>query len=1821
MRKTLPKIAALFVVLFLQWGFAPKLFADDCTFEGDTCYEKSTVSDSGTVWCSEDCDDTSDDECEECSGDFDSAECNPISTCQNDTCSDCLQDEFGVDADVADCIGNGGDEYSCGITSCGEVDGVNGTCYCNSLDDVEEWGDTDLDGQPVDQWDDSNSTCGSCLSDLGDDPDVAECICNMDGTIDECQQVSCEEDSSQDFCEGDGEGNGSFDWPDGRNICQTAGVCDVDPPSPPRPPSYPNVDIPPDREGPPTVVIPPAELAPLPQPPPPPPSAGATGGALPPPSGNPNPTTPQPPPGKDEGKVAGKDSEPVLFYSGEFVYHKTDLEVPTNSLPMNWERIYRSQLRYNGPIGNNWTFNYNIGLKAATNGMQRFGPGGDVQLFTLLNTIYISPKGMYAVLSRNPDNASQYFLNYANGSKETYGPETNAEGWVLLTKMEDRFGNQTVLTYASGKLNSIANALGFRITIEYNPNGKISRVTSGNKSTNYTYVNLETRSGQPAAWVLKTATVTPTASQPRGTTETYNYDYGHFSDSTTGGASSPADLLNYCSNSCDHGVSTGCEASCNQAIADCPPQCNRDCLAGCESCASNCDTSVTSNCEDAWPDIASEIFDECQDAVDESLTSACERADFNTICEEARQSSCENEECGDLNGEGDTAYRNCTEACINAHDTSECVTNADGACQDWIAEYDVSSTCDDNVSDSEDEFLSECHSEGMAECLPHCDNCPGDCSTMCGNSCNSNSRLADGNSADCLCTDFAADCFPNCVSAAAPQRDACRDGCFNQNFVWGAPENLNFNLVSIIDSEGNRFLNNTYGQDVHNVIFDRVVTQIWGGPNQTLSLNYAGVDPLHGDMAPDVTATDRVGNQTLYKYNERGLVAEKTMINGGGVTYRYMYNNDNETIRTTFPKGNYITYEFDDKLSNPLAHGNLLSVKAYPAPGSAEAGQIISTSFTYEPTFNQISGITTPRGNVIRYVYDTADPLRKLKEINYPSITTPGGQVVAIINRLEYNAAHQIMRSTDPMGIITNYTYNAKTAPTAGAGCGAVAGGAGGLVNGISYGGSIRECFTYNVSAQLIEYTDTEQRKWNMASDARDLPVSLKGPMEIGTTYKFDPYDNIKIIKRTTLNPTSPLGSTKETNYSYDLLSNLTTVKEQINGSDFHAVNLGYNKNDVLQEIKDPMFGITSFKINFRGDPFEETRGSATLRYEYDENGNVRFITDAEGNRSEIVYDGFDRAITYKDSETGETHLTLDADSNVTTLDRTFNDLQGAARHESVSYQYDAMGWIGVVNNNGATTKINRNAAGKPTRIEDPNGLMMNYDYDALGRAIKIRDSIDRTQILTYNSKGQIDSVTVSAKDDVTGSRVTQTQRFEYDALGRRAKVTAPDGSITTYKFDGFNQPIRITYANGSTEENTYDGLGRIIRWSSGDQLMDWKWRASQVVLQDGIGGKTTTTLDTLGRILKMDLPNGGSYNYTYNKNDCMTGWRDPDGSGITQTVTPSCKPLLRDIALGANTCGTTHQEFKYFGGYLGYGFDNNDPGKEDDVTIALDYNAMGYLNSDKINTLSTIGRRDGLGNLTSLDYPTGRKVLLQRDAGGRLMGSIVDGFQIFSYKYSGFIPGEIQFPKTKDAIQIDAAGRVSGIQIMPRAGGATPLAEFKYGYDMMSQAENITGKNGAAFSIKNKHDKMGQILEAQIKQTDAGRALPERFLGKFNFNYDKNGNRKVFDYIGARNKHIDYAVDAMSQYTRIKDISPKYDKRGNMIENGDRKFCFDFLNRIRQVNKEKPTVSIDPGTGVKGPVNNPVTMPNRTDDAPVVNTAPVQGPVIPPAEYRINGR
>ena len=553
----------------------------------------------------------------------------------------------------------------------------------------------------------------------------------------------------------------------------------------------------------------------------------------------------------------------------------------------------------------------------------------------------------------------------------------------------------------------------------------------------------------------------------------------------------------------------------------------------------------------------------------------------------------------------------------------------------------------------------------------------------------------------------------------------------------------------------------TYGWDEHDRITGVSVRDARDprnlGTPMTVSYEYAD------SVSPNPSAvTDADGAQTLYDWDDRGLLTRVTDPTGVSTTFKYDAYGD--LVLVTNGAGNTTTLIRDDHgrvigVIDPLGRRGTATYNSSGALASIENADGARWTFAY-PEF-AVESLPA----LVRNSTNTSWSRGNLPT----SVTDPYGATI----RFTYNAGGEIASVTNPLGHTTEGTFDTW----------------GNLVGLTTASGAVWN-YVYDGLSQLVEATDPSGAVTRYSYDLNGELSSVTDATGVEIKRRVDRQRGIEEIA----------DAFSSSFIHTDIFGRVTSEQKRARGGS------SAKKTDVESEF---------ITYDAAGRPVEilDAAGGLT-RCERDGAGRVLRVISAEGRIETYDYDAAGRVISHA--------VGLDAPERYTDEEGVSRVVEPSA-WAITRLEYDAASQIiKRVNPDGTVEKITYDVCGRVTGVES-GARVASYEYDLCGRLIGVRDSSFGQRRFKYDAAGQIIQATdglgfrthfsytatgqVCRVVDASG----QVTDYEYDALDRLVRVIkaagTDDESVQEYAYDAAGRLVR---AHDGVREytHTYDYAG-----------------------------------------------------------------------------------------------------------------------------------------------------------------------------------------------------------------------------------------------------------------------------------------------------------------------------------------------------------------------------------------------------------------------------
>ncbi|MFZ5637713.1 MAG: DUF6531 domain-containing protein, partial [Pseudomonadota bacterium] len=173
--------------------------------------------------------------------------------------------------------------------------------------------------------------------------------------------------------------------------------------------------------------------------------------------------------------------EPVLLYSGAFVYGEVDLRVPSLGMDVVIGRTYHSQAFVEGPLGPKWRLAFHDTLRLLPSGKV-------VRLCDDFTQFVYVPDGAggYRSAPECPDVLERDGAGWR--IRDGFGTVRRYDADGLPTALTDRYGNSLLFAWTAGQLRTITDPGGRRYRFVYRADGRATAlIAPDNATTTYVY--------------------------------------------------------------------------------------------------------------------------------------------------------------------------------------------------------------------------------------------------------------------------------------------------------------------------------------------------------------------------------------------------------------------------------------------------------------------------------------------------------------------------------------------------------------------------------------------------------------------------------------------------------------------------------------------------------------------------------------------------------------------------------------------------------------------------------------------------------------------------------------------------------------------------------------------------------------------------------------------------------------------------------------------------------------------------------------------------------------------------------------------------------------------------------------------------------------------------------------------------------------------------------------------------------------------------------------------------------------------------------------
>ncbi len=442
------------------------------------------------------------------------------------------------------------------------------------------------------------------------------------------------------------------------------------------------------------------------------------------------------------------------------------------------------------------------------------------------------------------------------------------------------------------------------------------------------------------------------------------------------------------------------------------------------------------------------------------------------------------------------------------------------------------------------------------------------------------------------------------------------------------------------------------------------------------------------------------------------------------------------------------------------------------------------TSYAYD-NVNRLANTTDADNKTTSFEYDAlsrttavVDALNQHYQFAYDALgrqtgMTRGGVSMSYL----YDAAGNRTQRTDYNGVVTNYAYDNLNRLTT-----------------ITYP-SRTATYAYDPLNNLTRATN-ENGSVYIGYDNRYRVSSFSDPFYYGVSYNYDTAGNRTKLK---LN-----GATYAT-YTYDAVNRLTNLADSANQNFPH----GYDEVNRLTSRSAPN-GVTTSETYDGLDrltALTHSTGTTTLisnQYAYNDANNITSWTNASGNHV-YGYDPVDHLTSATNNAQPNESYSFDGVGNRTashlSASYSYQPFDKLTNTANATYTYDNNGNLLSKTDASGTTNFSWNEENQLTQVTLPNGLMVNYKYDGLGRRIQRTTSAGANERYVYDGSDVL--------LDLNADWSVAATYLNGPGIDNHLRQTSATTGVSYYLSDHLGSTAGLTGASGNViETDSYDSFG-----------------------------------------------------------------------------------------------------------------------------------------------------------------------------------------------------------------------------------------------------------------------------------------------------------------------------------------------------------------------------------------------------------------------------
>jgi RHS repeat-associated protein len=577
------------------------------------------------------------------------------------------------------------------------------------------------------------------------------------------------------------------------------------------------------------------------------------------------------------------------------------------------------------------------------------------------------------------------------------------------------------------------------------------------------------------------------------------------------------------------------------------------------------------------------------------------------------------------------------------------------------------------------------------------------------------------------------------------------------------------------------------------------------------------------------------------------------------------------------PYGNQLNFSYNasgqlssitDNTGVPGRSG--LTLTYYPA-GDIDEGHLSTItdwtgrSWSYAFSNGQLTCVTDPLGHAMTYTYVPGTDL--LRDIVSPQVRN-GKKKTTTFSYYENDQAYSYI---DQLGNAESLTYDLFRKRTR-------------ITNP---SGFITEHY-YDENGAMIKLVEPDKAILQFANNADGLRYMKRDAQGYATTYSYNLARTLDGAATDTYGQVTreqdAFGYTVD--YTYGIYDQVTVIK---NKNNIETVNEYYATTDISNgALKGKLHRVIMPVWTWGGYHLTNV---VLAEYRYYQDGTVKSIEEPISNDRVPVKRITDFSYAYDSNGKTVTKIVRSNASGISML---------------TTEQHDNLWRL-------TSSSVRRRASATDSTILT---LTTAYEYDSLGRQVKVIDPLNNIKETVYDANGNViqvinrfalgnpgvntralhDGCSVDALYPNHHSCVVSTR--SYDLADRLIVEYDLNGNSIRYQYDPMGNVTKVTNKRGYGLNNDYDAMGRLTRIAdeNGHSIKtDYDLAGRVVAITDPNGNNTRFTYDVLGRKASVTTPEQRVTRFEYDGNGNVVKQTDANGVSGKQPLNSQNSSLYKE--------------------------------------------------------------------------------------------------------------------------------------------------------------------------------------------------------------------------------------------------------------------------------------------------------------------------------------